>query len=98
MASVLSLAPSEARADDGQQRRLAGTGVLEMVRQVGIEGHAVPAGQLVALVVDVQDDAPTLDDGDLPAAGLVHRRVAGATGARAGGQHVAAELGALTGQ
>ena len=39
-----------------------------------------------------------LDERDLAAAGLVHRRVAGAAGARAGREHVAAELGALAGQ
>ena len=41
---------------------------------------------------------PLLDDRDLAAAGLVHRRVALAAGRGAGGQHVAAQLGALAGQ
>ncbi len=57
-----------------------------------------PVAQLVALAVDVQDDGAFLDDRDLAAAGLVHRRVAGAAGLRAGVQHVAAELGALARQ
>ena len=45
-----------------------------------------------------QHDGAALDDRDLAAAGLVHRRVARAAGLRAGREHVAAELGALAGQ
>ena len=54
--------------------------------------------ELVALAVDVEHDGAVLDERDLAAAGLVHRRVARAAGARAGRQLVAAELGALAGQ
>src|SRR5947208_2973029 len=88
---IAPLAPSEARADDGEQRRLLGAGVLEVVGQVGVEGHAVAGRQLVAFTVAVQDDRAGLHERDLAAARLVHRRVAGATGRRAGGQDVAGE-------
>src|SRR6266516_1390429 len=91
-------APAQPGGDDGQDGRLAGAGVLEVVRQVGVEGDAVAGGQLVALAVDVEHHGAVLDEGDLAAAGLVHRRVAGAAGLRAGRQRVAAELGALAGQ
>ena len=69
-----------------------------MVGQVGVEGHAVALGELVALAVDAQHDAAGLHERGLAAAGLVHRRVAGAAGARVRRQHVARELGALAGQ
>src|SRR5438445_13898166 len=34
---IAPLAPSEPRTDDGQQHRLLGAGVLEVVGQVGVE-------------------------------------------------------------
>src|SRR3954447_16221548 len=69
-----SLTSAEARADDRQQDGLSGSGVLEAVRQVGVEGHGVALVQLVLGAVDVQRDGAGLHDGDLAAAGLVHRR------------------------
>src|SRR4051794_32931394 len=95
---AIGSAPSEARGDDGQQARLVRAGVGEVVRQVGVEGHAVARGEVVALAVDLEDDGAVLNQGDLPAARLVHRRVARQAGARAGGQHVPAQLGALARQ
>src|ERR671936_454215 len=87
--------PSNAGGDDGQDGRLAGSGVLEVVGKVGVEGDAIAAGELVALAVDVEHDGAALDERDLAAARLVHRRVAGAAGLPAGRERVAAELGAL---
>src|SRR3954469_12968438 len=96
--SSVVLAAAQAGGDDREQRGVAGTGVLEVVRQVGVEGDAVALREVVAVTVDVEDDAALLDEGDLAAAGLVHRRVAGAARAGAGAERVAAELGPLTGQ
>src|ERR1700757_1953564 len=42
------LAPPEAGADDRQQHRLLGSGILEVVGQVGVERHTVARAQLVA--------------------------------------------------
>ena len=53
-----------------------------MVRQVGVERHGVAGAELVALAVDVEHDRAGLDERDLAAAGLVHRRVAGPAGLR----------------
>src|SRR5919206_3874964 len=78
-------APSQAGGHDGEQRRLAGAGVLEVVGQVGVERHAVAGGQRMALAVDVQLDRAALDERDLAAPRLVHRRVAGGAGLRARG-------------
>ena len=50
-------APAQAGGDDGEQGRLLLAGVLEVVGQVGVEGHAVAGGELVALAVDVEHDA-----------------------------------------
>ena len=58
-----------------------------------------PAAQLVAgAVADERRPRPDSHQRGLAAARLVHRRVAGAAGDRAGGQRVARELGALAGQ
>src|SRR3954447_2954983 len=95
---MMSLTTAEARADDGQQHGASGSGVLEAVRQVGVEGDGVALAELVLGAVDVQRDGAALDDGDLPAAGLVHRRGALPAGGRTGRQLVAAELGALSGK
>src|ERR687889_1620444 len=70
----VSLAAAQAGGDDRQQRGLPGAGVLEVVGQVGVERHAVALRQLVALAVDVEHDGAVLDQRDLAAARLVHRR------------------------
>src|SRR4051794_5670367 len=75
---ISPLAPSQAGGDDREQRGVLRAGVLEVVRQVGVERDAVAGGQLVALAVDVEDDRTLLDEPDLAAARLVDRRVAGA--------------------
>ena len=72
--------------------------VVEVMGQVGVEGHAVAGVQRVRGAVDVQCQRAVLDDGGLARAGLVPRRVAGAAGDRARGERVAGDLGALTGQ
>src|SRR5919201_5086595 len=59
---IVSLAPAQPGGDDGQDGRLAGAGVLEVVGQVGVEGDAVAGGQLVALAVDVEHDGAVLDE------------------------------------
>ena len=85
--------------DDGQEGRLAGAGVLEVVGQVGVEGHAVAGGELVALAVDVEHDGAVLDE--RRSRGCRARASAGRPGrpSRAPArEHVAAELGALAGQ
>src|SRR4051812_9700563 len=92
------LAPSQARGDDREQRGGLGAGVLEVVGQVGVERGAVARREVVALAVDVEDDVAGLDERDLAAARLVHGRVARAAGAGAGGERVAAELGAQAGE
>src|SRR5215217_1056671 len=94
----VSLAAAQAGGDDRQQGGLPGAGVLEVVGQVGVERDAVALRQLVALAVDVEHDGPVLDEGDLAAPRLVHRRVAGAARACTGGERVAAELRALAGE
>src|ERR1700749_1850398 len=77
-----SLAPPEAGAHHCQEHGLVGSGVFEVMGQVRVEGHAIAGGQLVAGAVTVQDDAALLDERGLPAAGLVHRRVARTAGDR----------------
>ena len=72
--------------------------VLEVVRQVGVERHAVAGAERVRGAVDQQPQRAALDDRGLARAGLVHRRVAGAAGRGAGRERVARDLGALAGQ
>src|SRR5436305_6257568 len=91
-------AAAQSGRQDGQEPRLPGTGVLEVVGQVGVEGHAVAEAELVPVAVADEDDATLLDERRLPAARLVHRWVLGPPGRRPGGQGVAGELGPLTGQ
>ena len=77
------LAPAQARRDDGQQHRLAGSGVLEVVGQVGVEGHAVAGRRARGARRRCRSTTvPRSTTRDLAAAGLVHRRVAGAAGRR----------------
>jgi hypothetical protein len=71
---------------------------VEVVGQIGIEGHAVPRRELVLGTVAVQDRVAELDEGRLPAAGLVHRGIAGPSGLGARLEPVARELGSLAGQ
>src|SRR5690606_7788702 len=55
-------------------------------------------GELVLLAVDLKHDATAVDERDLAAARLVHRRVAGAAGDGAGRELVTGEFKALAGQ
>src|SRR5512132_3057701 len=97
--SVRAIVCQLLRSPAGATARMAAwAGVLEVVWEVGVEGDAVAGRQLVALAVDVEHDGAGLDERDLAAAGLVHRRVAGPAGPPADGQDVAAELHALAGQ
>src|SRR5215212_6706685 len=89
-----SSAPSEPGRHDRQERRLAGAGVLEVVRKIGVEGDAVAGVELVAIGIDDQAYGAGLDERGLAAAGLVHGWVAGAAGLRTGRQDVARDLGA----
>src|SRR3954447_685014 len=89
-----SSAPSEPGRDDRQERRLAGAGVLEVMRKIGVEGDAVAGMELVAVGVDDQAYGAGLDERGLAAAGLMHGRVAGAAGLRTGRQDVMRALGA----
>ena len=57
-----------------------------------------PSRQLVALAVDEEVDRALEDDRGLAAAGLVHRRVVGRAGRRAGGERVDRDVGALARQ
>ena len=50
--------------------------------KVGVEGDTVAGGQLVVLAVAMKRDSAILDQGDLPTAGLVHRRIAATARAR----------------
>ena len=73
--------------------------VLEVVRQVGVEGHAVARRRARGARRRRRSvSAPALDDRGLAAAGLVHRRVAGPAGRGAGRERVQRDLGALAGQ
>src|SRR3954465_6534658 len=69
-------APTQPGGDDGQDGRLAGAVILEVVGQGGVEGDAVAGGELVVVAVDVEHDGAFRHQRDLAAAGLVHRRVA----------------------
>src|SRR4051812_50027021 len=71
-------APSQPGRDDRQERRLAGAGVLEVMRKIGVEGDAVAGMELVAVGVDDQAYGAGLDERGLAAAGLMHGRGAGA--------------------
>src|ERR1700737_3125207 len=93
----LSSAAAQPGADHGQQPSLVRAGVLEVMRQVGVEGHAIAAAELVALTVADEHRDALLDERGLAAAGLVHRRVVGTAGCGARRQHVQRELGALSG-
>src|SRR3954447_24607021 len=94
----LLLAAAQSGRHDGEEARLVGPGVLEVMGQVGVEGDGVAGGELVALAVDDQRHGAGLHVGDLATARLVHRRGPRAAGDRAGGKDVVAELGPQAGQ
>jgi len=56
-----SLAAAQAGGHHGEQPRRARPGVLEMVRKVGVEGHAVARGKRVRPAVALQHDLARLD-------------------------------------
>ena len=68
-----------------------------MVRQIGVEGHAVACGERIGPPVAEQDHLAGLDQRGLPAARLVHRRVIGAAGDRPRRERVHGQLGPLAG-
>src|SRR5213078_3015241 len=82
----IALAPSQAGGDNGEEARLAAIGVLEVVRQVGVEGHAVALGEVVRLAVADEAQAPTGHDRGLARPRLVYRRIVWASGGGAGPQ------------
>src|SRR3954465_10944347 len=93
------LAPSQSSGDDAHEARvLVRVRVLEVVWQVGVEGHGVALAEAVLLPRDVQGHGAVGHDRGLAAAGLVHRRVARAAGRRARLQRVRRYLGPLAGQ
>jgi hypothetical protein len=67
------LATSQSCGDDRQKGgvRVALFGILKMVRQVRVEGHAVTLVQHIPLSIAHEDDRATLDEGRLAAAWLV---------------------------
>ena len=69
-----------------------------MVWKIGVEGHAVALGELMAGAIADERHAPVLDEAGLARARLVHRRVAGAAGTGPGLNGVAGDLGALAGE
>ena len=69
-----------------------------MVRQIGVERHAVTLAERVLATVHVQGQRTPLDDGGLTRARLMPRGVPGAAGDGARGQRVARDLGAQAGQ
>jgi len=73
MVSLVSvdLAASQPGADDGQEGRLGGDRVLEVVWQVGVEGDAITLTQLVALAIAHEDHRTLLDERRLTTTGLV---------------------------
>ena len=60
-----------------------------MMGQVGVEGHTVAGGKLVALPVAHEHDRALLDERRLTAAGLVHRRIVRRAGGAARRERVA---------
>src|SRR5205807_286869 len=72
-ASFASAAP-QPRGEHREKRRVAPAVVLEVMRQVRIERHAVALAQLIALAVADERELPLLDERGLAAAGLEHRR------------------------
>ncbi|MDX6633229.1 MAG: hypothetical protein QOG26_1234 [Solirubrobacterales bacterium] len=55
-----------------------------MMREIGVERHAVATAELVLFAVDHQRRRSFEDDGGLATTGLVDRRVLGGPGHRAG--------------
>ncbi len=91
------LAPPEACRDESQEGGLGGRGVLEVVGQVGVEGHGVAVLQLVTGAVEDEHHAAALHECRLAASRLVDRRVIRRAGRATGRQRVAGELRALSG-
>src|ERR1700682_396798 len=89
------LAASQPRGDDGQKGGLPAAQGLEVVRQVGVERHAVALAELVSPPVAYEHHRTVLDERGLAAARLMHWWVIGGAGGAAGGESVARELGAL---
>src|SRR3954447_2599629 len=84
----IALAPSQAGGDHGEEARLAAVGVLEVMREVGVEGDAVTVREVVGRAVADQPQTSVRDDRGLACTGLVNGRVVGAAGGRARPQDV----------
>ncbi len=89
---------AQAGADDGEQDRWFAARIGEAVWKIGVERDGVARGQRVCLAVDLEHDTTAIDEGDLSAARLVHRRIAGAARGGPRIELVAGELEALPGQ
>ena len=93
------LDPPQAGGDHRHELRLAAAGILEVVRQVGVERDRVALARARARRRRRRAAArPSSDDRGLAAAGLVDRRVVRAAGGGAGRERVQRDLGALAGQ
>src|SRR5581483_184828 len=82
----------QAGAHNREQDGLRWSGVFEVVWKIGIEGHTIAGGELVAVAVVHQHDSAGFDQCGFTAARLVHRGIPGTAGERPGGQHMAGEL------
>src|SRR4051812_11820425 len=92
-------APSQTGGDDAEEARvIAGVQILEVMRQVGVEGDRVARFEAVFLPGDLQSDSAFGDDCGLATARLVHGRVAGPTRARMRLERVDGDLRSLPGQ
>jgi hypothetical protein len=91
------LTPPQAGAHDREQYGVFGSRVLEVVWQVGVEGHAIAGEQLETAPVAGQHHLTRLDQRRLAASGLMEGWVAAPAGRGTGRQRVGRQLGALPG-
>src|SRR3954452_1225642 len=91
----IALAPSQAGGDNGEEARLAAVGVLEVMREVGVEGDAVALLHVVGRAVADQPQAAAGHDGRLAGTRFVDRRVVRSASGGSGLQDVKRHLGAL---
>src|SRR5829696_819142 len=92
-------APSQAGGDDGEELPLGlGGPVLEVMRQVGVEGHGVALLEVAGVAVAHEAHSPAQHHRGLAAPRLVARWVPRTSGGGAGGEGVDRDLGALPGQ
>src|SRR5918996_1714069 len=87
-------APPESGGHDSVEAGVPGSGVLEVMRDVGVEGHGVALDELVLHAGADEPQRALHHDRGLAAAGLVHRGVVGLAGGAARRQRVQGHLGA----